>query len=116
MRRNIGSGYPGEDEYGYSRAVRIGNQVFMSGTTARGAALELDSYGQSKDALATIEKALAEAGASIADVVKNRGLLDRHGQHRRIDSRPQRSLRQDPPREHGFGDRRLVAEHRAGRD
>jgi len=70
MRRNIGSGYASEDEYGYSRAVRVGNQVFMSGTTARGAALSLDAYGQAKDAMATIEKALAEAGASLADVVK----------------------------------------------
>lgn len=70
MRRNIGSGYASEEEYGYSRAVRVGNQVFMSGTTARGAALKLDAYGQAKDAMATIEQALAEAGASFADVVK----------------------------------------------
>jgi len=70
MRQKISSGYSSEDEYGYSRAIRVGNQIFMSGTTARDAALQLDVYGQAKDALATIEKALAEAGGSLEDVVK----------------------------------------------
>lgn len=70
MRQKISSGYTYEDEYGYSRAVRVGNQIFMSGTTARGDALDLDAYGQAMDAMATIEKALIDAGGSLADVVK----------------------------------------------
>lgn len=64
-RRNIGSGYPFEDAYGYSRAVRVGDQVFVSGTTARGTALDGNAYVQARAILAIIEAALAEAGAQI---------------------------------------------------
>lgn len=70
MRRLVSSGYPMEDAYGYSRAVRVDNQIYLSGTTARDAALSLDVHGQAMDALATVEAALIEAGASLADVVK----------------------------------------------
>ena len=45
-RQLITSGYPFEDEYGYSRAVRVGNQVFISGTTARPPHLDGDAYTQ----------------------------------------------------------------------
>ncbi len=75
-RRNIPSGSPYEPTWGFSRAVQVGNQVFVSGCTsiqpdgtlAGGA----DPYAQAKAALATIERALAEAGASLADVVRTR--------------------------------------------
>lgn len=70
MRKNISSGYASEDAYGYSRAVRVGNQVFVSGTTARGCDLEKDAYTQACSALNIIEKSLIDAGASLADVVR----------------------------------------------
>lgn len=69
-RQRIASGYPLEDEYGYSRAVRAGNQVFVSGTTARGDQLRGDAYVQTRAVLATVAAALAEAGAGLADVVR----------------------------------------------
>lgn len=69
-RRNIQSGYPFENAYGYSRAVRTGDQVFVSGTTARGPALDEDAYGQARAILQLIEAALAEADAEMRDVVR----------------------------------------------
>jgi enamine deaminase RidA (YjgF/YER057c/UK114 family) len=70
IRKNISSGYAFEDAYGYSRAVRVGDQVFVSGTTARGAALDGDAYRQMTDALATVTAALGEAGAALRHVVR----------------------------------------------
>lgn len=69
-RQNISSNYPFEDAYGYSRAVRVGNQVFVSGTTARAPHLDGDAYVQAKAALALIADVLAEAGAGLQDVVR----------------------------------------------
>lgn len=69
-RRNIGSGYPFEEAYGYSRAVRSGNQVFVSGTTARGSALQEGAYEQVRAILGLIDEALAEAGAEMGHVVR----------------------------------------------
>ncbi|WP_454644410.1 Rid family hydrolase [Bradyrhizobium liaoningense] len=69
-RQNISSGYAFEDIYGYSRAVRVGNQVFVSGTTARPPHLDGDAYLQAKTALALIADALAEAGAGMRHVVR----------------------------------------------
>ena len=69
-RQNVSSGYAYEDEYGYSRAVRVGNQVFVSGTTARPPRLDGDSYVQAKAALAIIADALAGAGAGLQHVVR----------------------------------------------
>jgi len=57
-----------EARVGYARAVRIGDFVFVSGTTSDGP----DAYVQTKGALARIERALEEAGASIDDVVRTR--------------------------------------------
>ncbi|WP_061963056.1 RidA family protein [Demequina aurantiaca] len=70
MRHNFSSGGPFEAEYGYSRAVRVGNQVWVSGSCARGDAVDGDAYVQSVDALRVIAGSLAEAGASLADVVR----------------------------------------------
>lgn len=71
MRQNFPSGGPYEDSHGYSRAVRAGSQVFVSGTCAREPhIMGCDAYEQSVSALAVIEQALAEAGVGMADVVR----------------------------------------------
>jgi enamine deaminase RidA (YjgF/YER057c/UK114 family) len=70
LRTNFSSGYPFEDTYGYARAVRVGDQVFVSGTTARGSDLDGDAYQQMTAAIATVAVALGEAGAELRHVVR----------------------------------------------
>ncbi|WP_062077442.1 Rid family hydrolase [Demequina globuliformis] len=70
MRQNIDSGGQWEDSHGYSRAVRVGSMVWVAGTIAGPAALEEGPEGQTADALARIERALEEAGASLHHVVR----------------------------------------------
>ena len=69
-RQNIASGSPFEPVYGYSRAVRVGNQVHVSGTTAQPPHLDGDTYEQTLGALGIIRAALEKAGACIEDVVR----------------------------------------------
>ncbi|MGJ4885866.1 MULTISPECIES: RidA family protein [unclassified Bradyrhizobium] len=69
-RLNISSGYPFEETYGYARAVRVGNQVFVSGTTARGIDLDSDAFGQATSVMAIIAGALQQAGADLRHVVR----------------------------------------------
>ena len=70
MRKNISSDYALEDAYGYSRAVRVGNQVVVSGTTARLPELDGDAYVQAKAALTIIADTLDKAGAKMKHVVR----------------------------------------------
>lgn len=70
-RLRVASGYTFESTYGYSRAIRAGNLIFVSGTTARGADLEGDVYIQARGALAIITEALTEAGATLDCVVRS---------------------------------------------
>lgn len=70
MRTHFSSGGPFEDTYGYSRAVRVGNTIAVSGTCARGEAVQGDAYVQMADALRIVGEALSELGASLNDVVR----------------------------------------------
>lgn len=74
MRTNITSGSPWEDKIGYCRAVKIGNQIEVSGTAPvkDGKTLEGSLYEQTRLCIQIIEKALGEAGASLSDVVRTR--------------------------------------------
>jgi enamine deaminase RidA (YjgF/YER057c/UK114 family) len=76
-RKNIRSGSPFEDKIGFSRAVRVGDRVLVSGTAPiwAGGTVDPDPYVQTKRCLEIIVQALAEAGASPADVVRTRTYL-----------------------------------------
>ena len=69
-RQMVSSGGPLEQIYGYSRAVRVGAQVHVAGTAARGEALTGDAYVQTQNVLGTIRNALEQAGARVEDVVR----------------------------------------------
>ena len=78
-RQHSSSGTPWEQRYGYSRAVRAGDLVFVAGTTATGAdgkpVAVGDPYRQTLFILRRIEAALHDVGATLADVVRARYLV-----------------------------------------
>lgn len=76
MRRHVSSGTEWEDRVGYSRAVRVGREIRVSGTTATDENGDVvgpgEPYEQTKQAIRNVESALEELGGGLEDVVRTR--------------------------------------------
>lgn len=79
MRKHVSSGSPFEEAIGFSRAVRVGDRVVVSGTAPIGddgsVAAPGDAYAQARRCLAIIGRSLEDAGAALGDVVRTRVYL-----------------------------------------
>ena len=79
VRKNISSGSPYEKPIGFSRAVRIGNFISVSGTAPiapNGSTVHLNNlYGQTKQCLEIIKKAIEDAGGNLSNVIRTRIML-----------------------------------------
>lgn len=75
-RQNFASGAKWEDIVGYSRMVRVGTRLYLTGTTAIDARSEVvgvnDGYAQAKQAILNIQQALQQAGGTLQNVVRTR--------------------------------------------
>ncbi|HVS13302.1 MAG TPA: RidA family protein [Thermoanaerobaculia bacterium] len=82
-RRRVDSGVAWEERYGYCRALRVGDRILVSGTTATGPGGEVvapgDPAGQTRFVLEKIASALDALGASLGDVVRTRVYVRDHG-------------------------------------
>lgn len=74
-RENISTGAPWEAKVGYSRAVRVGPHVWVTGTVAVGEQVSPDPYIQTKRCLEIIQQSLERLGARTTDVVRNRAYV-----------------------------------------
>jgi enamine deaminase RidA (YjgF/YER057c/UK114 family) len=81
-RRRVGSGVEWEERYGYCRALRVGDRILVSGTTATGPSGELvapgDAAGQARFVLDKIARAIEALGGTLADVVRTRVYVRDH--------------------------------------